>query len=96
MTGFSFFLESRKDETEKIVNTNNAFFSVLQRNVNEKRILFSAEIDCCVQGDDQKPPLNYVEIKTSKQLENFNQQTRFYKKKCFTPGDRAIWLGFQK
>ncbi|XP_071252767.1 decapping and exoribonuclease protein-like [Salvelinus alpinus] len=86
-----------------VVNTNEAFCTVVQTRLAEHRLLFSGEVDC--RDKDPKapsPPANYIEMKTSLEISTPKQRSNFHRFKLlkwwaqsFLPGVPRIVAGFR-
>lgn len=63
-----------------VVNTNEAFCTVVQTRLADHRLLFSGEVDCRDENlDTQPPPLCYVELKTSAEICTPKQRSNFHR-----------------
>ncbi|XP_069491090.1 decapping and exoribonuclease protein [Ambystoma mexicanum] len=86
-----------------VVNTNEAFCSVVQTKLHGHSLLFSGEVDCKDPAyPNQEAPGCYVELKTSKEIRSPNQQRSFNRYKLikwwaqsFLPGVPRIIAGFR-
>ncbi|XP_029441741.1 decapping and exoribonuclease protein [Rhinatrema bivittatum] len=86
-----------------VVNTNEAFCTVVQTKLNGHSLLFAGEVDCTDPNyQSQKAPDCYVELKTSKEMHSANQQRSFNRYKLikwwaqsFLPGVPRIVAGFR-
>lgn len=86
-----------------VVNTNEAFCTVVQTRLAEHRLLFSGEVDCREAGDQVPPPPScYVEMKTSAEIHTPKQRSNFHRYKLlkwwaqsFLPGVPKIVAGFR-
>lgn len=86
-----------------VVNTNEAFCTVVQTRLAEHRLLFSGEVDC--RDKDPKapaPPACYVELKTSAEICTPKQRSNFHRFKLlkwwaqsFLPGVPRVVAGFK-
>ncbi|XP_035618310.2 decapping and exoribonuclease protein [Oncorhynchus keta] len=86
-----------------VVNTNEAFCTVVQTRLAEHRLLFSGEVDC--RDKDPKapsPPASYIEMKTSLEISTPKQRSNFHRFKLlkwwaqsFLPGVPRIVAGFR-
>ncbi|KAM3863889.1 decapping and exoribonuclease protein-like [Diretmus argenteus] len=86
-----------------VVNTNEAFCTVVQTRLAEHRLLFSGEVDC--RDKDPKapaPPASYIELKTSAEICTPKQRSNFHRFKLlkwwaqsFLPGVPRIVAGFR-
>ncbi|XP_010895700.2 decapping and exoribonuclease protein isoform X2 [Esox lucius] len=86
-----------------VVNTNEAFCTVVQTRLAEHRLLFSGEVDC--RDKDPKappPPACYIEMKTSLEISTPKQRSNFHRFKLlkwwaqsFLPGVPRIVAGFR-
>ncbi|XP_030053194.1 decapping and exoribonuclease protein isoform X1 [Microcaecilia unicolor] len=90
-------------DTGGVVNTNEAFCTVVQTKLNGHSLLFAGEVDCAdPKYPSQKAPDCYVELKTSKEIHSANQQRSFNRYKLikwwaqsFLPGVPRIVAGFR-
>lgn len=86
-----------------VVNTNEAFCTVVQTRLAEHKLLFSGEVDCRVKDPDAPPaPSCYVELKTSAEICTPKQRSNFHRYKLlkwwaqsFLPGVPQIVAGFR-
>lgn len=86
-----------------VVNTNEAFCTVVQTRLADHRLLFSGEVDC--RDKDPKappPPACYVEMKTSAEICTPKQRSNFHRFKLlkwwaqsFLPGVPRVVAGFR-
>ncbi|XP_047428211.1 decapping and exoribonuclease protein [Mugil cephalus] len=86
-----------------VVNTNEAFCTVVQTRLGDHRLLFSGEVDC--RDRDPKapaPPTCYVELKTSVEICTPKQRSNFHRFKLlkwwaqsFLPGVPRVVAGFR-
>ncbi|XP_028311494.1 decapping and exoribonuclease protein [Gouania willdenowi] len=86
-----------------VVNTNEAFCTVVQTRLADHRLLFSGEVDCR-DGDPKAPPppACYVELKTSAEICTPKQRSNFHRFKLlkwwaqsFLPGVPRVVAGFR-
>lgn len=90
-------------DTGGVVNTNEAFCSVVQTKLHGHSLLFSGEVDCKDPAyPNQKAPGCYVELKTSKEIRTPYQQRSFNRYKLikwwaqsFLPGIPRIIAGYR-
>ncbi|XP_014349784.1 decapping and exoribonuclease protein isoform X3 [Latimeria chalumnae] len=86
-----------------IVNTNEAYCTVIQAKLKWHSLLFSGEVDCKDQSyHTGKAPSYYVELKTSKEVYTQKEQRNLYRYKLlkwwaqsFLPGVPRIIVGFR-
>ncbi|XP_078274154.1 decapping and exoribonuclease protein [Rhinoraja longicauda] len=86
-----------------VVNTNEAFCCVVRTRLDGHSLVFSGEVDCKDNSDPRlKPPQCYVELKTSREIYNPNQEKNFLRYKLikwwaqsFLPGVPQIIAGFR-
>uniref|UniRef100_A0A8C1UH91 Decapping nuclease n=1 Tax=Cyprinus carpio TaxID=7962 RepID=A0A8C1UH91_CYPCA len=86
-----------------IVNTNEAFCTVVQTRLADHKLLFSGEVDCRVKDPDAPAaPGCYVELKTSAEICTLKQRSNFHRYKLlkwwahsFLPGVQQIVAGFR-
>ncbi|XP_060882821.1 decapping and exoribonuclease protein [Labrus mixtus] len=86
-----------------VVNTNEAFCTVVQTRLADHRLLFSGEVDC--RDKDPKAPAApacYVELKTSAEICTPKQRSNFHRFKLikwwaqsFLPGVPRVVAGFR-
>ncbi|XP_076121443.1 decapping and exoribonuclease protein [Alosa pseudoharengus] len=86
-----------------VVNTNEAFCTVVQTRLAEHKLLFSGEVDCR-EANLQAPqaPACYIELKTSAEIHTPKQRSNFHRYKLlkwwaqsFLPGVPKIVAGFR-
>ncbi|XP_070704227.1 decapping and exoribonuclease protein [Pempheris klunzingeri] len=86
-----------------VVNTNEAFCTVVQTRLKDHRLLFSGEVDCRDKDPEAPaPPACYVELKTSAEICTPKQRSNFHRFKLlkwwaqsFLPGVPRIVAGFR-
>ncbi|XP_057673610.1 decapping and exoribonuclease protein isoform X2 [Corythoichthys intestinalis] len=90
-------------DSSGVVNTNEAFCTVVQTRLSDHRLLFSGEVDCRDKDPNTPaPPACYVELKTSAEICTPKQRSNFYRFKLlkwwaqsFLPGVPRIVAGFR-
>lgn len=86
-----------------VVNTNEAFCTVVQTRLAEHKLLFSGEVDCRDKDPRAPPaPACYVELKTSAEICTPKQRSNFHRYKLlkwwaqsFLPGVPRVVAGFR-
>ncbi|KAF5891814.1 decapping and exoribonuclease protein, partial [Clarias magur] len=86
-----------------VVNTNEAFCTVVQTRLADHKLLFSGEVDCRDKDPRAPPaPACYVELKTSAEICTPKQRSNFYRYKLlkwwaqsFLPGVPRVVAGFR-
>ncbi|MCJ8739273.1 hypothetical protein PDJAM_G00045280 [Pangasius djambal] len=86
-----------------VVNTNEAFCTVVQTRLADHKLLFSGEVDCRDKDPRAPPaPACYVELKTSAEICTPKQRSNFHRYKLlkwwaqsFLPGVPRIVAGFR-
>ncbi|XP_063147310.1 decapping and exoribonuclease protein [Candoia aspera] len=86
-----------------VVNTNEAFCTVIRSRLESHSLLFSGEVDCTdPRSPWPDPPSCYVELKTSKVMHSPAQRGNFYRHKLikwwaqsFLPGVSRIVAGYR-
>lgn len=86
-----------------VVNTNEAFCTVVQTRLADHRLLFSGEVDCRDKDPKAPPaPACYVELKTSAEICTPKQRSNFHRFKLlkwwaqsFLPGVPRVVAGFR-
>uniref|UniRef100_A0A3P8SWZ4 Decapping nuclease n=1 Tax=Amphiprion percula TaxID=161767 RepID=A0A3P8SWZ4_AMPPE len=86
-----------------VVNTNEAFCTVVQTRLADHRLLFSGEVDCRDKDPGAPaPPACYVELKTSAEICTPKQRSNFHRFKLlkwwaqsFLPGVPRVVAGFR-
>ncbi|XP_017540602.1 decapping and exoribonuclease protein [Pygocentrus nattereri] len=86
-----------------VVNTNEAFCTVVQTRLADHKLLFSGEVDCRDKDPKSPPaPACYVELKTSAEICTPKQRSNFHRYKLlkwwaqsFLPGVPRIVAGFR-
>ncbi|XP_026542689.1 decapping and exoribonuclease protein isoform X2 [Notechis scutatus] len=86
-----------------VVNTNEAFCTVIRSRLGNHSLLFSGEVDCTdPRSPSPQPPSCYVELKTSKVMHSPAQRRSFYRHKIikwwaqsFLPGVSRIVAGYR-
>ncbi|XP_034045338.1 decapping and exoribonuclease protein isoform X2 [Thalassophryne amazonica] len=86
-----------------VVNTNEAFCTVVQTRLADHRLLFSGEVDCRDKDSNAPPPpACYVELKTSAEICTPKQRSNFHRFKLlkwwaqsFLPGVPRVVAGFR-
>lgn len=85
-----------------VVNTNEAFCTVVQTRLADHRLLFSGEVDCRTKDPKAPPPACYVELKTSAEICTPKQRSNLHRFKLlkwwaqsFLPGVPRVVVGFR-
>ncbi|KAK0147402.1 Decapping and exoribonuclease protein [Merluccius polli] len=86
-----------------VVNTNEAFCTVVQTKLADHKLLFSGEVDCRDGGPEAPAaPACYIELKTSAEICTPKQRSNFHRFKLlkwwaqsFLPGVPRIVAGFR-
>ncbi|KAK7940348.1 hypothetical protein WMY93_003674 [Mugilogobius chulae] len=86
-----------------VVNTNEAFCTVVRTRLADHKLLFSGEVDCRVKDlKAPDPPACYVELKTSAEICTPKQRSNFHRFKLlkwwaqsFLPGVPQVVAGFR-
>ncbi|XP_045884839.1 decapping and exoribonuclease protein [Micropterus dolomieu] len=86
-----------------VVNTNEAFCTVVQTRLEDHRLLFSGEVDCRDKDPNAPaPPACYVELKTSAEICTPKQRSNLHRFKLlkwwaqsFLPGVPRVVAGFR-
>ncbi|KAM9392205.1 decapping and exoribonuclease protein [Pholidichthys leucotaenia] len=86
-----------------VVNTNEAFCTVVKTRLADHRLLFSGEVDCRDKDPNAAaPPTCYVELKTSAEICTPKQRSSFHRFKLlkwwaqsFLPGVPRVVAGFR-
>lgn len=92
----SVFLDKKDEEDDDIVNTNEAYCSVVRTRLNKHSILIGAEVDCCLMNNSQKPPANYIELKTTRIMYKFKQKANFARYKLLKFWAQSFLAGIPK
>ncbi|KAM4696968.1 decapping and exoribonuclease protein [Rhinophrynus dorsalis] len=80
--------------SSEVVNTNEAFCSVLLARLASHSLLISGEVDCTnPSAPSAVPPSCYVELKTSGQIRNPHQQRSFNRYKLIKWWSQSFLLG---
>ncbi|XP_028842189.1 decapping and exoribonuclease protein [Denticeps clupeoides] len=90
-------------DPDGVVNTNEAFCTVVQTRLSEHKLLFSGEVDCRDRNPSAPPPpACYIELKTSAEIHTPKQRSNFHRYKLlkwwaqsFLPGVPQIVAGFR-
>uniref|UniRef100_A0A8C5MWR7 Decapping nuclease n=1 Tax=Leptobrachium leishanense TaxID=445787 RepID=A0A8C5MWR7_9ANUR len=78
----------------EVVNTNEAFCSVLLARLSKHSFLVSGEVDCCdPQASNSNPPFCYVELKSSAKIRNQHQQRSFNRYKLLKWWCQSFLIG---
>ncbi|KAG8448621.1 hypothetical protein GDO86_015633 [Hymenochirus boettgeri] len=86
-------LESGPDKCA-VVNTNEAFCSVLLARLSSHSLLIAGEVDCIDPSPKSPlPPSCYIELKTSAQIRNPHQQRSFNRYKLLKWWSQSFLLG---
>ncbi|XP_072125288.1 decapping and exoribonuclease protein isoform X1 [Mobula birostris] len=86
-----------------VVNSNEAYCTVVRTRLNSHSLVFSGEVDCKdISNPRLKPPQCYLELKTSREIYNAHQKRNFIRFKLlkwwaqsFLPGVPRIIAGFR-
>uniref|UniRef100_H3DKU9 Decapping and exoribonuclease protein n=1 Tax=Tetraodon nigroviridis TaxID=99883 RepID=H3DKU9_TETNG len=60
-----------------VVNTNEAFYTVVKTRLADHKLLFSGEVDCRDKDPAKTPPSCYIELKTSVKIRTDKQRSNF-------------------
>lgn len=90
-------------DSSGVVNTNEAFCTVVKTRLANHKLLFSGEVDCRVKDPDAPvPPGCYVELKTSAEICTPKQRSNLHRFKLlkwwaqsFLPGVPQVVAGFR-
>ena len=100
---FEDYVTSPKDPTKRKdinspVNNKEAFCSVVRCRLDKNSLVFGAEVDCCVKSGSKtsNPPLNYIELKTSRIIENDRMQCSFERYKLLKWWAQSFLAGIPK
>ncbi|XP_039253372.2 decapping and exoribonuclease protein-like [Styela clava] len=91
------------DQSKIVVNTNEAYCTVMNVQLNSHKIIHSAEVDCCQNpSEGLTPPDNYIELKTSREFSTQKHEDNFHRYKTkkwwaqsFLAGVPQITCGFR-
>lgn len=78
-----YLTEPRQASQEKsplqpsVVNTNEAYCTIVRTRLKNHSILMGAEVDCCTRDAAKRPPNNYIELKTTRIMQHFKQRQNF-------------------
>lgn len=86
-----------------VVNTNEAFCTVVRTRLADHKLLFSGEVDCRDKDPEAPdPPACYIELKTSAEICTPKQRSNFHRFKLlkwwaqsFLPGVPRVVAGFR-
>lgn len=90
------YVDSLVDVDESIVNSNEAYCSIVRTRLEKYSLLLGAEVDCCVQSHVKKPPDNYIELKTSKAMYSHRHKQNFMKFKLLKFWAQSFLSGLPK
>ncbi|KAM9783606.1 decapping and exoribonuclease protein-like [Syngnathus typhle] len=81
-------------DSSGVVNSNEAFYSVVRTRLSDHRLLFSGEVDCRDKDPNAlAPPACYLELKTSGQMHTDKQRSKFHRFKLLKWWAQSILLG---
>nr|XP_047135785.1 decapping and exoribonuclease protein-like isoform X2 [Hydra vulgaris] len=94
----SYLTESMQEQQDlnPVVNTNEAFCSVVRTRLNKNSIICGAEVDCCIKEDKSKSPSNYIELKTTRIMNNYRQNENFARYKLLKFWAQSFLAGIPK
>lgn len=80
------------------INNIEAFCSVVRSRLDKHSLVFGAEVDCCVKTNSKggTPPSNYIELKTSRIVENDRMQWSFERYKLLKWWAQSYLAGIPK
>ena len=80
------------------INNNEAFCSVVRCRLDRHSLVFGAEVDCCVKSKSNNTfsPLSYIELKTSRTIENDRMQWSFERYKLLKWWAQSFLAGIPK
>ncbi|CAI5757437.1 unnamed protein product [Candida verbasci] len=84
---------------KKVVNNYEQFLSVIKTGIGKNKIVLIGEVDCCwnyVPDEKSKILSNYVELKTTRLIENNMQVVNFESKKLFKTWCQCFLMGITK
>ncbi|XP_054627072.1 decapping and exoribonuclease protein-like [Dunckerocampus dactyliophorus] len=64
-------------DSSGVVNSNEAFYTVVQTCLSDHRLLFSGEVDCRDKANSSDPPACYLELKTAGNILTDKQRGKF-------------------
>uniref|UniRef100_A0A3Q3E7W6 Decapping nuclease n=1 Tax=Hippocampus comes TaxID=109280 RepID=A0A3Q3E7W6_HIPCM len=77
-----------------VVNSNEAYYSVVRTRLSDHRLLFSGEVDCRDKDPNAPaPPACYVELKTSGEMYTDKQRSKFRRFKLLKWWAQSFLLG---
>ncbi|XP_066929896.1 decapping and exoribonuclease protein-like [Clytia hemisphaerica] len=88
--------DEEEEKQPKVTNTNEAYCSIVRTRLKNHSILIGAEVDCCVKDSKAAPPLNYVELKTSRIMQHFKQRMNFSRYKLLKFWAQSFLVGLPK
>ncbi|XP_022102390.1 decapping and exoribonuclease protein-like [Acanthaster planci] len=71
----------KSPDTSQPVNNIEAFCSVVRSDLGPYKLLYSGEVDCLQSVSKDKPPGNYLELKTSRKWYSQKNENNFYRYK---------------
>nr|XP_057946910.1 decapping and exoribonuclease protein-like isoform X2 [Doryrhamphus excisus] len=80
-------------DSSGVVNSNEAFYTVVQTSLKDHRLLFSAEVDCRDKANTSDPPACYIELKTANNILSDNQRSKFRRFKLLLWWAQSVLVG---
>ena len=79
------------------VNNKEQYVTVVRSRLDKHSLIYGAEVDCCMKGNETiSPPLNYIELKTSKIIENDRMMWSFERYKLLKWWAQSFLAGVPK
>ncbi|XP_061605968.1 decapping and exoribonuclease protein-like [Phyllopteryx taeniolatus] len=81
-------------DSSGVVNSNEAFYSVVRTRLSNHRLLFSGEVDCRDKyRSAPPPPACYLELKTTGEIHTSQQRSKFHRFKLLKWWAQSFLLG---
>lgn len=90
------FILATENEEGKVTNTNEAYCSIVRTRLKNHSILIGAEVDCCAKESKERPPLNYIELKTTRIMQHYKQKMNFSRYKLLKIWAQSFLVGLPK
>ncbi|XP_033108437.1 decapping and exoribonuclease protein-like [Anneissia japonica] len=83
----------QEPNTNVPVNNSEAYCSVIRTRLNKHSLIYSGEVDCCVNDPNLRPPANYIELKTNRILYAPNNKRNFHRYKLLKWWAQSFLIG---
>ncbi|XP_071962628.1 decapping and exoribonuclease protein-like [Antedon mediterranea] len=83
----------QEPNTNVPVNNSEAYCSVVRTRLNKHSMIYTGEVDCCLNDPKLQPPSNYIELKTNRILYAPNNKRNFHRFKLLKWWAQSFLIG---